>query len=980
MNTPEPNPEQKTCQKCGKPILEGSPRGLCALCLISAVAKSDGPPAPDFPAPELDDLRRAFPSLEILELLGVGGMGRVYKARQPHLDRFVALKLLPTAFAEDPAWVERFKREARALARLNHPNIVQVYDVGEAVTNEGEAAVHFPYLLMEFVDGVNLRQTLRSGTMTAREALSIVPSICAALQYAHDRGVLHRDIKPENILLDTTGQVKIADFGLAKLGNEAAPGFTLTGTGMQLGTAAYMAPEQIEHPGEVDHRADIYSVGVVFYELLTGELPLGRFPAPSEKAGGDPRLDTVVFRTLEKERERRYQSASEMQSEVETIAGTPAPAPVSEPPRPVDPLAGQHWWPTALIFGLVLLPFLVMMVALGLPLLARRGIHGIGPGEISIFLGLGPIAYAAAVALLTWFYRRLRRAGVSGLAAALIMALFVMFVPAGCGVASALWVYAAAKQGGPRPEEVRNGDPVPSGRFWLEKTRNEGSLGDGGDFFLGEWTIRSGEPASIVISDPAGKQSARLARDADGYIGFVRIKADWKGDSVSTEEVVGSTDGTATRKSTFSAPSEDVAREVFKRSASRMDLPFGEHLLVNLGPNPVTITVAPGPDEPSMKDAAPPTGGGRYFWKTVATSEQEGEKTTTWEIRGDFPLWVQVAFGGEGAKFTGQQMSKEGDVYRAQFTATLKRLPKQNDFADLTYHMKSGGRDAEGSVQQRVTDPDWYTKALEARPADGWKEFGELKVFQLGDQALKLRVSPVETDPIQNVSKLNVEDVGIEKDNGALHLRLDYADESTGDSELYFRSEGLPEPVVAPFEETVSDRPVHRIRRVWQLPAGIDDAAAEKIRAHIAEQYVGKTIPHHPGQWYALFLAKKADGSPVNVFVGARSKGTASAALEDEAIRLARERLDLVQQQQKNGLVSPLEVAAAKRDLAIAEARGDKEKTAQANQRFAEMQAQMLRALEKAGAASHDEVNRAESDANAARQALEKARQSKDQP
>ncbi|MEO8351525.1 MAG: protein kinase [Chthoniobacteraceae bacterium] len=997
MNTPEPHPVPKTCQQCGQPILEGSPRGLCALCLISAVVKSDGPPAPDFPAPELDDLRRAFPSLEILELLGVGGMGRVYKARQPHLDRLVALKLLPTAFAEDPAWVERFKREARALARLNHPNIVQIYDVGEAVSNEGESAVHFPYLLMEFVDGVNLRQTLRSGTMTAREALSIVPSICAALQYAHDRGVLHRDIKPENILLDTTGQVKIADFGLAKLGNEAAPGVTLTGTGMQLGTVAYMAPEQIEHPGEVDHRADIYSVGVVFYELLTGELPLGRFPAPSEKSGSDPRLDTVVFRTLEKERERRYQSASEMQSEVETIAGTPAPianpkewmircatcgrtTPLSAvggfrkgaasigkrtlircsncgkmregiitqrkdlpsgtmvsdpPPPPVDPLADKPWWPTALVFGLLLLPIAVLMVALGLPILMRSGMGGLGPAEVWILIGLAPIAYAATIALLTWFYRRLRRANLSGLAAGLTTALLIIVMPAGCTVASALWVYAAARQGGPRSTEGHRAEVVPPGQFWMEKTRNEGSSGDGGGFYLGEWKIRSGEPASIVMSDPSGKQSVRLARDSDGYSGFVRISLDWKGDSVSAEEVLGSKDGTTTRKPNFSTPTGNLAPELFKRSASRGYRPFGEHLLLNLGPNPVMITVAPRPDEPSIQDAAPPTGGGRYLWKTVATSEQEGEKTTTWEMRGDFPLWVQVAFGGEDAEFAGQQMSKEGEVYSAQFTATLKRLPKQNDFADLTYHLKVGGRDYNGTVQQRVTDPDWYAKALDGIPGDGWKEFGALPIFQLGDQALRLRVSPLEKDPIEDVSKFKVEDVGIENDNGALHLRLDYEDQSTGNSELYFRSEGLPEPVVAPFDGLVSDRPVAFVRRVWQLPKGIDDAAAEKIREHIATQYVSKKIPHHPGQWYPLFLAKKADGSPLNVFVGARTRNNVGAGdgqksapenREEELIFNARQHLNFVGQQ-----TQALPIAAAERELAIAEARGDEVKIATAN-------------------------------------------------
>src|SRR5262245_46456345 len=134
MNTSSSDPASDVCPKCGKPILEGSPRGLCPLCLISEVAREDTP-ATSVPEPELDELRRAFPTLEIVEPLGAGGMGRVFKIRQPHLDRFCALKLLPAGWADDPAWVERFTREGRALARLNHPGIVHVYDFGEATVS-----------------------------------------------------------------------------------------------------------------------------------------------------------------------------------------------------------------------------------------------------------------------------------------------------------------------------------------------------------------------------------------------------------------------------------------------------------------------------------------------------------------------------------------------------------------------------------------------------------------------------------------------------------------------------------------------------------------------------------------------------------------------------------------------------------------------------------------------------------------------------
>ena len=157
--------------------------------------------------PSIESVAAAFPQLEIIEIIGFGGMGVVYKARQPHLDRWVALKVLPQTMASDPAFAERFQREARFLARLNHPNIVTVYDFGQSAG--------YCFLLLEYVDGVNLRQAMQAGRFSSQEALAIVPKICEALQFAHEKGVLHRDIKPENILLDSQGRVKLADFGIA---------------------------------------------------------------------------------------------------------------------------------------------------------------------------------------------------------------------------------------------------------------------------------------------------------------------------------------------------------------------------------------------------------------------------------------------------------------------------------------------------------------------------------------------------------------------------------------------------------------------------------------------------------------------------------------------------------------------------------------------------------------------------------------------
>jgi predicted Ser/Thr protein kinase len=321
--------EERSCPECGTELPANAPEGLCPRCLMesarqetkqtgnadsevaSDVPTSNTPPG-KFVPPKPDELAGQFPHLEIIELLGQGGMGAVYRARQKHLDRLVALKILPPEVKQEAAFAERFTREARSLARLNHPHIVTVYDFGH--TEDG-----LYFFIMEFVEGTDLRQVIRTAELSPREALSIVPQICEALQFAHDEGIVHRDIKPENILLDKKGRVKIADFGLAKIVDSPATVYKLTQAGQRMGTPHYMAPEQIEHPDQVDHRADIFSLGVVFYEMLTNELPIGRFPPPSKKVQVDVRLDDVVLRTLEKEPDRRYQYASEVRADVETI-------------------------------------------------------------------------------------------------------------------------------------------------------------------------------------------------------------------------------------------------------------------------------------------------------------------------------------------------------------------------------------------------------------------------------------------------------------------------------------------------------------------------------------------------------------------------------------------------------------------------------------------------------------------------------------
>ncbi len=308
--------QSKECPRCGKELPADAPEGICPACLASLYMQT-GALSPGRVEPmAVEEVAGLFPELEILGVLGSGGMGAVYKARQPKLDRLVALKILDRHDG-DPRFVERFTREAKTLARLSQPNIVTVYEFGE---REG-----LPFLIMELVDGVTLRSLLRAGKIPPQQALAIVPPICEALQYAHDKQVIHRDIKPENILIDKEGRVKVADFGIARLMEVKETEEHLTGDAERVGTAHYMAPEQVERPAEVDHRADIYALGVVFYEMLTGELPLGKFPHPSSRVRIDVRLDQVVLKALEKEPERRYQQASEVETAV-TMLSTPSAA------------------------------------------------------------------------------------------------------------------------------------------------------------------------------------------------------------------------------------------------------------------------------------------------------------------------------------------------------------------------------------------------------------------------------------------------------------------------------------------------------------------------------------------------------------------------------------------------------------------------------------------------------------------------------
>jgi serine/threonine protein kinase len=183
-----------------------NPESLMAAAALPTDADTLELPPRDLPS--INEIRVAFPDLEILDEIGQGGMSVVYRARQPKLDRLIALKILPKALASTPGFSERFTREGRVLARLSHPNIVAVHDFGESGG--------FCFLIMEYVDGVNLRQAMCAGRFTPEQALRIIPAICDALQFAHSQGVLHRDIKPENILTAERGALKLSDFGIAR--------------------------------------------------------------------------------------------------------------------------------------------------------------------------------------------------------------------------------------------------------------------------------------------------------------------------------------------------------------------------------------------------------------------------------------------------------------------------------------------------------------------------------------------------------------------------------------------------------------------------------------------------------------------------------------------------------------------------------------------------------------------------------------------
>ncbi len=267
--------------------------------------------------PALTEMQAWLPQYQFLELIGRGGMGAVYKAVQVSLDRPVAVKVLPAAMlgGEDSSYPERFKNEARMMARMNHPAIVNVYDFGETASG-------LLYFVMEFIDGTDVAQMIAAqGRLPEPYALSITAHVCAALHYAHSHGVIHRDIKPANILINIEGAVKVADFGLAK--QDDATQSSLTQTNMAMGTPDFVAPEALIPGIPLDGRADLYAVGVMLYQMLTGEIPRGIWTMPGLKHGTDPRFDAIIAKAMQTDRETRYQSAAELRRDLDSILTTP---------------------------------------------------------------------------------------------------------------------------------------------------------------------------------------------------------------------------------------------------------------------------------------------------------------------------------------------------------------------------------------------------------------------------------------------------------------------------------------------------------------------------------------------------------------------------------------------------------------------------------------------------------------------------------
>ena len=290
-----------------------------------------------FQAPEIDQLAPLFPAYHIECLIATGGMGAVYRAVQKSLDRTVAIKILPREFSQDPNFCTIFEAEAKSMARLNHPNLIGVYDFGEV---NGML-----FIIMEFVPGQSLFHSTQAQAIDPKEVMRLISAICSGLAHAHENGIIHRDIKPSNILLDLQNEPKIGDFGLAH------PVGTGHQEGAQIyGTPGYTAPEVVNNPKSVNHRADIFSIGVLLHELLTGKLPADDPRPASQIAHCDLRFDAIIRRATAEVPEARYANAHQIIADISNIQNQVAST-AAHPARPTarhgatGPLPKAHSMP-----------------------------------------------------------------------------------------------------------------------------------------------------------------------------------------------------------------------------------------------------------------------------------------------------------------------------------------------------------------------------------------------------------------------------------------------------------------------------------------------------------------------------------------------------------------------------------------------------------------------------------------------------------
>ncbi len=280
-----------------------------------------------FKPPTPEELNPFFPAFEVTDFIAQGGMGAVFRATQISLDRPVAIKILPYEMGLDTQFSSSFETEAKAMAKLNHPNLVQVFDFGNI---DGML-----FIVMELVPGRSLFDSARGKSVEMSEACRLISDMCRGLEHAHNAGLIHRDIKPANVLIDDLARPKIVDFGLAR------PLDNTHGGGVVYGTKGYTAPEVVNDPGNIDQRADIFSVGVMLYELLTGQIPPHPYVPASSFSDSDPAFDTIILKAIHPQRDFRYPNAGEMADELDELAArleTDSNQPLKAPgaPRPIS--------------------------------------------------------------------------------------------------------------------------------------------------------------------------------------------------------------------------------------------------------------------------------------------------------------------------------------------------------------------------------------------------------------------------------------------------------------------------------------------------------------------------------------------------------------------------------------------------------------------------------------------------------------------